>query len=138
MIRFLFHFRRQRPGAALLITVLIVGSVALLITMGIALRGIAELDAAVRTAQSQRAMAMAESCLQHTLLGLWEDKSFARSGASFAFDDGTCTAETHTVPEHPTFRELRVKATVGRFTKMVRAVVDTRGYRLELKEEELL
>lgn len=130
--------RRQRPGATLLITVLIVGAVALVVSMGVALRGIGELDMAIRTTESQKVLALAEGCLQKSLLNLWGDKSFASKGESFALGDGTCTAEVNAVENDENLREVLVRAERGRFTRNIRAIIDISGHRLVMVEWELL
>lgn len=124
-------------GATLLITVLIVGSVALVVGMGIALRGIGELDAAVRTTESHRVLALAEGCVEKSLLGLWGDTSFARSEESFSLGDGQCTVKVDPM-EDDHLRQMIVRADRGRYAKTIRVIVDVSGYQLEIVDWELL
>ncbi len=124
--------RHNRPGATLLITVMIVGAVALAISMSIALAGIGDLDMALRTTESQRTLALTEGCLHQSLLNLWGDKSFASNEETFALGKGTCTAKVQAMNEEQNLREVVVQGTIGRFTHTIQAVIRNSGSRLEM------
>lgn len=130
--------RQRRSGATLLITVLIVGSVALVIAMSIVLRGIGELDMALRTTEEKRTLALAEGCLQKTLLSLWGDQSFAMEQESFPLGAGTCSARVAKTETNEDLREVVVQATIGHFTRSIRAIIDSGGARLTMLDWELL
>jgi len=126
------------PGATLLITVLIVGAVALVVSISIAMRSMGDLDMAVRTTQLYKTLALAEGCLEQVLLNLWGDKSFATEEETLELGTGTCRAQVQGVEGDENRREVVVQATVGRFARSIRAVIDTSGHRLEMIEWELL
>lgn len=113
--------QHTRNGATLLITVLIVGTVALVVGMGLILRVIGELDIARTSNEAQQSLATADSCLQEVLLGLWGDKTYAREGKILVFDRGECTVSMERDKEG---RSISLTARVGGLTRRIQAVVD--------------
>ena len=72
---------RSRPGALLLITVITVGSVLLTVGLVIAMRGMREAMSGLGTVESQRALSVADTCMEDTLLHLKRVGSYSWPGA---------------------------------------------------------
>jgi hypothetical protein len=81
-------FRHHRPAVALLATVIIVGSVALLVTLTVASRARDEVSAGYALNRSEQAQALADACVEDTLLELTTNPGFA--GATTTFPEGQC------------------------------------------------
>lgn len=101
----------SRPGITTLVTVMVLGSVALLISLVISLRAGGEADASLAIAQGQRAEAMLIGCSEEALLRLSEDRYFGVEGATIAIDDQECFVSVSRVPgaSLPTYA-IRLKA----------------------------
>lgn len=90
---------RQRNGLTALITVLVLGSVALLTAIIIALRAAGEVDLGLTSLHGQQADVTLSGCAEEALIRLSRDQSFAQ-GASQSYDigNGTCTFRTFLAP----------------------------------------
>ena len=117
----------ERPGAMLLLTVIIVGTTALLIALGTAMRGIEELDMGLAEIQSAEALAVAEGCAQEALLRLARDNSYA--GATLSVGDGTCTIVVSDVSGN---KEVVTTGTVNRWEHTITISVDVSGSSLTI------
>lgn len=86
----MFHrFRSSaRRGQVLLITVLVVGTIVLMVGVGMAQKGIAEISVGLDARQSLRASALADGCADEALLRLSTDHSY--QGGSLSSWDGSC------------------------------------------------
>lgn len=120
---------RSRPGAMLLITVLIAGAVALTISLNVAMQGIGELSMGLAENQSQETLAVADGCLQESLLRLSRNSGFA--GGAMTIGDGNCMV---TVTSSGFERTIAVTAALGRWTRKIQARVNLTGSRVVLLE----
>lgn len=121
------HSTIARQGAMLLITVLICGTVALGISINVALRGISELDMSFAGSQSRKALAIADSCAEEALLRLQEDATYG--GGVLGIGDGSCTIITRSDDAE---RIIDIAATVDRWTRRARVRVNVTGARLRI------
>lgn len=131
-----FPGNHRHRGATLLITVLIVGAVALVIGISIALRSIGDLDAAERTTALLRSLAVADGCLEDTLTHLWGDATYGAVPVTLTFGGGTCTAKVTRDALKPMLT-IRLRAQAGRSIRNVRATVSTANHRLRLTAWDL-
>lgn len=120
---------RSHPGAMLLITVLIVGAVVLMISLGVTLRSIGELSMGLAENRSQETLAIADGCLQETLLRLARNGAYA--GGAMTVGGGNCTMTVTTAGLQQT---IAVTATLGRWTRKLQAQVNVAGGRVVLLE----
>ncbi len=100
-----------RPGITTLVTVMVLGSVALLISLVISLRAGGEADASLAIAQGQRAEAMLIGCSEEALLRLSDDPDFGVEEEAVILDDQECLVRVSRVPGSslPTYA-IRLKA----------------------------
>ena len=106
----------------LLITVLIIGSVSLFVSLGVAIRGITELDMGLAEHQSMEALAIADGCIQESLLRLSRDSGY--TGGTYTIADGSCTISVSGAGSE---RIIDVSATVNRWTRRLQANVSLAG-----------
>ncbi len=105
--------RHVRPGLTTLIAVMVLGSIALLISFVITLRAGGEADVSLNIAQGQRAETMLAGCSEEALLRLSRDANYAVSSEeTILLDDQTCRVRVERVPGAglPTFA-IRLQAT---------------------------
>jgi len=124
-------FTRFRSGATMLLTVLIVGFVALLVTLSTAMRGIGELNMGFAENQSYETLAIADACAQEALLQLSLDDEY--TGGTITVGDGTCTI---TVTTSGTDRTIDVSATIDRWTRKYTVEVNLQNNRVNLRSWE--
>jgi hypothetical protein len=115
----------------LLITVLIVGAVALTIGLSVALRGIGELDMGFAGNRSLEALSIADGCMEEAMIRLWSDYSY--TGATLTVGDGTCSI---TVVNSGTGRTITVSATINKWTRQIRSQVDIGSPKIGVVEWE--
>ena len=102
----------SRPGALLLMTVLVVGSVSLAVALSIALRGIGELQMGYSENQTLETLAIADGCAQEALIRISLDRTY--SGGTLSVGDGSCT---FTVTSQGTESTIAATATLDRWTR---------------------
>jgi hypothetical protein len=120
------HLLRHRPGAMLLLTVLVLGGVALVVVLGIALRGIGEMGMGIAETRSQEAFSAADGCAEEALVRLALNTSY--TGDTFALGNSTCTIiVTAGVSNQYT---IDVTAVRDRWTRKIRIRANTAGSRL--------
>ena len=117
----------ERPGAMLLLTVMITGAVALTVSLHLAFRGIHELDMGFAGSQALESLALAEGCREEALLQLIRDSRY--KGGTLAFGDGTCSI---TVTEEGSEATIAITATIDRWTRHLVARVALSGPRIRL------
>ena len=118
-----------RPGAMMLMTVLVAGAVALTVGLSLALRGIGELDMGIAESQSLETFAIAEGCIDEALLRLSHDVSYM--GESLSLGDGDCTIS---VTIDGSERIINVTATMKRWTRKIKVRVDLAGPQVTILE----
>ena len=123
------HLISERPGAMLLLTVMITGAVALTISLHLAFRGMHELDMGFAASQSLEALALAEGCREEALLEILRDPHY--EGGTFSLGDGICVI---TVTGEGTERTIAVTATIERWTRRLLAHIALSGPRIRLLE----
>lgn len=109
---------RSRPGAALLLLVLVVGIAALVVSLGVAFRAIQETAIGFAAVRSQQAMAIADGCMEDSIFRLKQDASYA--GSALVLGGGSCTVS---VSGSSTSKTVTVTAFVGTVTKKEVATV---------------
>ncbi|MDD4628779.1 MAG: hypothetical protein PHE68_05300 [Candidatus Peribacteraceae bacterium] len=119
----LFH---HRPGAMLLLTVLVLGGVAIAIVLSVALRGIGEMGMGIGETRSQEAFSAADGCAEEALLRLTIDNEYA--GGTYMLGNSTCTVVvTAGAPNRYT---IDVAAVRDRWTRRIQIRANTSGTRL--------
>lgn len=118
-----------RPGAMLLITVLITGAVALAIGLGIALQSIGMLDMGTAELRAQEVLATADACMEEALLRTSRDASY--EGESLPLERGSCHI---TVTGSGSQRTINVTASLGRWTRKITSQVSLSGSQVTLLE----
>jgi len=81
----------ERSGATLLITVMILGTIALLIGITLAMRGIGEMEMSTSSYQREKVLGIADGCMEETLMQLWRNPAYA--SGSILLPPGTCDIE---------------------------------------------
>lgn len=79
---------RTRPGMSLVVAVLVVGAVALMVIVGIGLRGTREVSAGAAATGGQQALALADGCAEVALYEITQSATYV--GATIGFAGGTC------------------------------------------------
>lgn len=88
-----------RSGLTALITVMVLGSVALLTAITIALRGSGEVDLGLSTLHGQQADVILSGCVDDALIRLSRDATFAHDEAVVTeIGQGTCTIKVFDIP----------------------------------------
>ena len=111
-----------RPGSIAMIAMLILGSVGFTLSLGMALRGITELGRGFAEHQSLETLALAEGCMENTLLLLTKNPAYA--GGTFPLGDGSCTVGVTALGDN---RTISVAANVGQWTRKIRAEASIGG-----------
>jgi len=118
----------RRPGAMLLLTVLVMGAVALAIVMSMAMRGIGEMGMAMGEARSQEAFAVSDGCLEEGMLRLALSSSF--TGSTLTLGSVQCSITV--TPTTGDVRTIAAIATRDRWTRKASVRVDLSGPRLQI------
>jgi hypothetical protein len=126
-MKYLTH--HNRPGAMLLITVMIMGSVALIIGISLALRGIGEMEMSFSSSQAQKVLAVADGCVEETLMRLWADSTY--HGGKLTLGQGECVI---TVFRHGDVRKALVEANVEKWKRSIELTVDSDNIETQLLE----
>jgi hypothetical protein len=111
-----------RKAQVLLIAVLVVGTVILVVAVGMAKKGIAELSAGLDARQSLRASALADGCANEALLRLSRNHSY--QGGTMQLWDGSCVVTVSGSLNHQT---IDVSATVNTWTRKLTVRADASG-----------
>ena len=119
----------NRSGAMLLITVMIMGAVALLIGMSLALRGIGEMEMSFGSSQALKTQALADGCMEEVLLRLWGDSTYR--GGEVHMADGQCDVTVVSEAEH---MRISVEASIGKWQRSLSALVGTEDIAMQILE----
>ena len=95
-----------------MIATLILGSVGLTLSFGMALRGLTELGRGFAEHQSLEALALAEGCAENTLLLLTKNPAYA--GGTFPLGDGSCAVGVTATGEN---RTISATATIDQWKR---------------------
>ena len=91
-------FFTQRSAMTALLTVVVIGSAALMMSIAIALRGIGESDLAVSSVRLAQVDALLSGCSDEALLRLSRDQTFGQGvPVRFPLGAGTCTITSESV-----------------------------------------
>ncbi len=118
-----------KPGAAVLILVLLFGAVALTIGTNLALGSVGELSMGYSDIQSKTALALTDSCADESLLRI--RSSLAYAGGTLTYTEGSCII---TVTDNAGKKQIDILTTAGRWTDHVILQVDISGSRLALTD----
>lgn len=90
---------RSSAGLTALITVMVLGSVALLTSVVIALRGISEVDLGITSLQGQQADTLLVSCNEEAMYQLSLDPTYAtQETVTVELPEGKCTVDVSSIP----------------------------------------
>ena len=128
LCRLLRSSTRQRPGAMLIITVVVLGAVALAVVFSGALRGLGEMSMGIAETRSKEALAGADACTEEAMLQLTLNTSYA--GGTVTIGNTVCTIAVDT--SSATLRTITVTAVRDRWTVRLKAVTDISGSRQSL------
>lgn len=109
----------RRPGAAILILVLVVGAVSILIGTTLATRGIGFLSIGNADVMSRKVLALADGCAEDALLQLRNDRQYA--GGALPRSEGTCLISITGTQEN---RLLTITATISRWSRVLLVTVN--------------
>lgn len=116
-------FSSRRPGITALVTVMVLGGVALFTAIVIALRGAGETDLSLTTLNGAQADALLAGCADEALLRLSRDQDYGSSGAAyFPFGNGECTVTVQRSPDNQDY-DIIVTAKRQRSRKAARIKV---------------
>lgn len=116
---FNISWNRSRPGAAILILVLVVGAVSILIGATLATRSISFLSMGNADVMSRKVLALADGCAEDVLLQLRNDRQYA--GGTFLRSEGTCLVSIAGTQES---RLLTITATISRWSHVLLITVN--------------
>lgn len=106
-----FFSSRAKKAAALLICVLVIGAIALVVSMNVALMGMGEMVAGTSESQSLKASAAVEACAEEALLRFSQNYSY--TGGALAVGNASCSVSvTGTTP-----KSVSVVGSVGVWTR---------------------
>jgi hypothetical protein len=111
-----FH---NQKGAAALLLVVIVGSVALVMAYGVSLFGLGELEISYTSQQGGESFSIANGCMDEALRQL--RLSDAYTGGSLSVGDGSCTIGVDAGSGHT----ISVTSTLGNYTQVLQTTVTT-------------
>ncbi len=120
----------NRPGATLLITVMILGTVALFIGISLALRGIGEMEMSNASYHAQKTLNIADGCMEEALKRLWSAPGY--EGGALSLGDGECTISVGRASEGT--RVIRVQANVRNWIRTLKAHVDAESMEMQILE----
>lgn len=110
-------------GIAALVTVVIIGASVLFMATGAAFLGFWEADSSFIENEGKRALAVAEACLEDTLVRLRRDPNY-NGGAPPTFSSGSCSAS---VAGGGSIRLVDAVGYVGKHRKLIRADITLGG-----------
>jgi hypothetical protein len=109
----------NKQGLALLITVIIIGTAALIMALNASLLGLGELDLGYTSSQSAETFSIADGCVEDTLRHLRIDSAY--SGGTLNVGDGSCIIG---VASSGVNRIITVTSTIGVYNSVVQMDVD--------------
>lgn len=112
---------RNQQGFIALISVLIIGAVVLVISIGLSLRSVGETNMALSEQESHRALALANLCAEQALMKLESVLNYA-GNESIIVGSESCTIRPVTGSGNLN-RTVETQSTVSGYTKKVRVVV---------------
>ncbi len=112
----------------LIITVVVLGAVALAVVFSGALRGLGEMSMGIAETRSKEALAGADACTEEAMLQLTLNTSYA--GGTVTIGNTVCTIAVDT--SSATLRTITVTAVRDRWTVRLKAVTDISGSRQSL------
>jgi hypothetical protein len=127
------NIKENNQGIAAIITVIIVGAVALIFTRGIGLMGLDELDAMSACLAGEQARAAAESCLDEGLRRLELDNDFSADEENIALPQGSCRLS---VSGTGSSRIIAADASYEASYRRYEAIVELLSDRLEISNIE--
>lgn len=110
----------HQKGIIALLTVLIAGSIVLVIGVGMALRSILESDTTLNAELSHQALVTAGSCMEQTLLLLADDAAYT-GNETITVGENTCIISTITA--NGTTRTIQTSSTVSGHTRRLQVIV---------------
>lgn len=113
---------RTRPGAMLFITVLIVGTIGLIVAASVASRGHGEISMGESTVADQQATAHAHTCAQDVLYRLSLNSSYTGETLTIGTNGDTCISTIATVG---TIRIARISGKTRRWTQKLFMKIET-------------
>lgn len=122
------HRMHGRPGTMLLLTVLVLGSVALAIVVSSALRGIGEVTMGTAETGSKQAFAAADALMDEGLRQLMANDAYTGEQLSIGSASGSITVS----PTSGSPRTITATAVVNRWTARTQVRVDTSGSKLSV------
>lgn len=126
---FSMAMQHKRPGAAVLILVLVLGAVSIAIGASIALGSIGEISMGYSDVQSKITLSLTDSCAEEALIELRSSLSYA--GATLVYSEGSCII---TVTNNGALKQIDIVATAGRWTERAVLQVDVSGSRLAITD----
>ena len=112
---------RNQQGFIALISVLIIGAVVLVISIGLSLRSVGETDMSLGEQESHRALALANLCAEQALMKLESVLNYA-GNESIIIGSESCTIRPVSWSGNLN-RTVETQSTVSGYTKKVQAVV---------------
>jgi len=106
-------------GASLLITIIIISAICLAIALSVTLAGIGEIQMGADLAQSDKARAFTEACMDEALLQLIRDPDY--SGEDLTLNGGTCNINIDKTGPNPI---ITCAGSFKQFTKSLRVEFD--------------
>jgi len=111
------HYFRESKSQAMLVAILIISAAALAISIAVATMGSSEVNIGLVSRDSGKSYALAETCLENTLMRLSRGQSSVPP--TFTLTDGNCTIEiTGTSPY-----QITSTAQVGKTRRKIRSTV---------------
>ncbi|PCI19708.1 hypothetical protein COB64_03280 [Candidatus Wolfebacteria bacterium] len=110
---------KKQNGFIALISVLIIGSVVLVISIGLSLRSVGETDMSLNEELSNRAVALADACSEYALLQVKNKKKYSGNESILIDGDDSCSILEIEVQGKQNIT-INTQATVLGFTRKVK------------------
>lgn len=111
--------RKNKNGAAALLTVVIIGAATLIMAFTASVLGLGELEMGYDAGQGGEAISLADGCMEEALQRLRMDVGY--TGGSLSLSDGSCTIHVVSAAAN---RVITVTSTVGVYHNVIRMDVD--------------
>lgn len=109
----------KRPGIALMIVIIIIGTAALIIALNASLLGLGELNLGYTSQQGSETLSLADGCVEETFRRLQLDRSYL--GGVLTIGDGNCVVDILVCGLN---RIVTVQSEIGAYHKRIRMDVD--------------
>jgi uncharacterized protein YdiU (UPF0061 family) len=109
----------KRPGIALMIVIVIIGTAALIIALNASLLGLGELQFGYTSQQGSETLSLADGCVEETFRRLQLDRAYP--GGSLTVDGGSCLIDIFVCGLN---RIITVQSVIGAYHKSIRMDVD--------------